>query len=158
MVGSLGESLSSEFILGHPVPLYQHAGVEVRDKKTTARLTVISCCHLLHVWPWKFIILEAFKRHQSENRGSERFCNLPKLVSGQAGISILVWKSRYSCHFPNFISTGYGSNPQKAFHQGRWISLTQKTTDEEQYWWRCSVRKQRQEGGKIGWSGFEDSE
>lgn len=49
MVGGLGERLSSEFILGHPEPLYQHAGVEVRDKKTNILLTVVTCSYLLLV-------------------------------------------------------------------------------------------------------------
>lgn len=34
MMGSLSETLSSEFVfLGRPVPLYQHSGAEVRDEK-----------------------------------------------------------------------------------------------------------------------------
>lgn len=85
--------LTEFVILGCPVTLNQRVGVEVKDVNRndlllpTARLALRVHC------------LVSLQTNVNGKRGSETFGNLPKLLSGQAGISILVWKSRFSGHF-----------------------------------------------------------
>lgn len=95
----LGETLSSQNLFSWPPSAtWSICWSRVKAWETSILLTAVTFCYLLLVWLWKLIVLQALKQTWVET-DSERFSNLSKLVSGQARISALVWKSKYSGHF-----------------------------------------------------------